>query len=189
MTIQLRCEQGTLLAATPQMLDPNFVHSVVLMCQHSGEGAYGLVINRRSDYTTRTLLAQHPLLGKYDHPIYIGGPVQLNAMQILHRVPERISGGVELVSGLWIGGELDQVARFIAEEERAEDRVRLLVGYSGWGAGQLDGELALGSWLPAPGAPEHVFHSEPQSLWKEVLKDIKSDLQGLGGEPPDPQWN
>ncbi len=187
--MELNCAQGTVLAATPDMLDPNFMHTVVMMCQHSGEGAYGLVINRRSDYTTKTLLAEHPLLSKYEHPIYIGGPVQLNSMQILHRVPERITGGAELVSGLWIGGELDEVARFIAEEERAEDRVRLLVGYSGWGAGQLDVELAGGSWLPAPGVPEHVFRNDPHNLWRDVLRDIRGELEGLHREPPDPQWN
>jgi putative transcriptional regulator len=74
MAMDLHAEQGTLLAATPDMLDPNFMHGVVLVCQHTNEGAYGLVINRRSEYTTKRLLAEHPLLGQVEHPIYVGGP-------------------------------------------------------------------------------------------------------------------
>ncbi|MCC6409942.1 MAG: YqgE/AlgH family protein [Planctomycetes bacterium] len=189
MSIKLHCEPGTLLAATPEMLDPNFMHAVVLVCQHANEGAYGLVLNRRSEYTTRTLLSEHPTLGRYDHPIYVGGPVQLNSMQILHRAPDHIDGGVELVPGLWIGGELDHVARFIAEQEATEDRVRLLVGYAGWGAGQLDAELAGGSWVPAPCAPEDVFRRDPENLWRDVLRTIRGELEGLENEPPAPEWN
>ena len=187
--MELHCESGTLLAAAPEMADPNFVHTVLLICQHTNKGAYGLVLNRRSEYTTRTLLSEHPTLGRYDHPIYVGGPVQLNSMQILHCAPDHIAGGQSLMHGLWIGGELDHVARFIAEQEATEDRVRLLVGYAGWGAGQLDAELASGAWLPAPGAPEHVFRRDPENLWRDVVRSVHGELEGLGREPPNPEWN
>ncbi|MCK6446785.1 MAG: YqgE/AlgH family protein [Planctomycetes bacterium] len=189
MSMDLHVEQGTLLAATPELLDPNFMHSVVLICQHTPEGAYGLVLNRRSEYTTRTLLSEHRTLGRYDHPIYVGGPVQLNSMQILHCVPEHIRDGVELVPGLWIGGELEHVAHYIAEHDASEDHVRLLVGYAGWGAGQLDAELAGGSWLPAPCTAEHVFRRDPENLWRDVMRTIRGELAGLENQPPDPEWN
>lgn len=189
MTEELRAAQGTLLAATPEMLDPNFMHGVVLVCQHTEDGAYGLVINRKSEYTTRKLLAEHPLLGQVDHPIYLGGPVQLNAMQILHRVPEHITGGAEILPGLWIGGDFDEVARFVSAATDAPDRVRLIIGYSGWSGGQLDRELAHGAWLPAPGSVEHVFEADADKLWRDVVRSLGPETQGMDLEPPHPSWN
>ena len=67
--------------------------------------------------------------------------------------------------------------------------LRLVVGYSGWGAGQLENELERGSWLPAPGAAEMIFMQEPRSMWRAVLRSIGEDAAGLENLPPDPHWN
>jgi putative transcriptional regulator len=111
-------------------------------------------------------------------------------MQILHRVPDAIHGSAELFEGVWIGGELDDVARFVAEEpERARVDLRLYIGYSGWSGGQLDGELAHGSWLPAPGSTIEIFAPDPSGVWREVMRSLGADWQGLDAQPPDPRWN
>jgi putative transcriptional regulator len=183
-------EPGSLLAAAPDMLDPNFMHSVVLMCRHTAEGAYGLVINRPASVTLDALAPDHPVLKKQKIPIFTGGPVGLDTLQFLHRANEAIPGGVEIASDLYLGGEIDALAAYLAKHKsKAKERVRLLVGYSGWGAGQLDGELASGSWLPASLDLNWVFQDDPQSTWRSVLRSLGGEVSGLADLPPDPSWN
>jgi putative transcriptional regulator len=188
--MDLRVAQGTLLAAGPELLDPNFMHAVVLIGEHTDQGAYGLVVNRRSTHTTRDVLSDDLVLGRLPIPIWIGGPVSLDTLQILHRVPERLTGGVEVAEGVWIGAELESLGQFAEEApEEFERSVRLFLGYSGWSAGQLEGELALGTWLPAPGTAERIFSDRPEALWRRVVRSLGRATEGLDEQPPDPAWN
>lgn len=188
--MDLRVAQGTLLAAGPELLDPNFMHAVVLIGEHTDQGAYGLVVNRRSTHTTREVLSDDLTLGRLPVPIWIGGPVSLDTLQILHRAPDRLTGGVEVADGVWIGAELEALGRFAEEDpQEFERKVRLYLGYSGWGAGQLEGELALGTWLPAPGTAERVFSDRPEGLWRRVVRSLGNAAEGLDEQPPDPAWN
>jgi len=191
MANMLRAAPGTFLAASPDMLDPNFMHSVVLMCQHDAEGAFGLVINQPAPVTVDDLLPEHPLLGKLAFPVFLGGPVGRDTLQFVHRVLDRISGGLPQTDGLWMGGQLEDLAQVISEDaDEMADRVRLLVGYSGWGEGQLDGELRIGSWVPAPLDPGLVFEGqEPERTWRKTLRSLGEGGAGLSQLPPDVSWN
>jgi putative transcriptional regulator len=190
MENELIVAQGAFLAAGPDLLDPNFMHAVVLMCSHGAQGAYGLVLNRPSEFRAREVLANHERMKRSALRLYIGGPVELETLQILHRAPDAIRGGVQLADDLWIGGELDEVGQLSAEDpERAERDVKLFLGYAGWGAGQLEGELASGSWLPAPGSALRVFQPDTAALWRQVVAGLGPDYKALALEPPDPEWN
>lgn len=190
MAHELIVTPGAFLAAAPDLLDPNFMHTVVLMCSHSEDGAYGLVLNRRSDFRAREVLGSHDTLSRSTLRVYVGGPVSLDTLQILHRAPDVIHGGLPLVPGLWIGGELDDIGRLCVDDPtRAERDVRLFLGYAGWGGEQLEGELSSGSWLPAPGKLERIFQSDSASLWRDVIRDLGPDFRSLAFEPPEPEWN
>jgi putative transcriptional regulator len=187
---RLMTEPGSLLAAAPDMLDPNFMHTVVLMCRHAEDGAYGLVINRPAAVTLDVLAPSHPLLKDQRFPIHTGGPVGLDTLQFLHRAGDRIPGGVEIATDLFLGGDVDALATFLKKEgPKARRQVRLLVGYSGWGAGQLENELASGSWLPAPLREDWIFAPDARSTWREVLRSLGGEASGLVDLPPDPSWN
>jgi putative transcriptional regulator len=187
---RLVTEPGSLLAAAPDMLDPNFMHAVVLMCRHNEEGAYGLIINRPAAVTLDVLAPDHPVLKKQRFPVFAGGPVGLDTLQFLHRAGDAIPGGVEIATGLFLGGEIDALADYLAKHKgRARRKVRLIVGYSGWGEGQLEGELASGSWLPAALDNDWVFESDPQATWRSVLRSLGGEASGLVDLPPDPSWN
>ena len=190
MTMELRASAGAFLVSVPQMMDPNFMHSVVLVCEHSAEGAVGLVVNRRSPATVRELLPDHPVFSKLDFPVFGGGPVGLDTLQFVHRAADRIAGGYELSDGIVLGGSMEDLARFLEEEEHPERSVRLFLGYSGWGEHQLDGELETGSWVPAPPDPGLVFSNDPpEAVWRRALRSIGSEGEGLSQLPPDVSWN
>lgn len=190
MARELRVEAGTLLAAFPDMLDPNFMHSVVLICQHSEQGAYGVVTNRATGLVVKKLLSHHPLLGRSNFPVFLGGPVDHNTLQFVHMVPEKIPGGLSIDGKLWLGGELDALGTYLTENPRvARRKVRLFLGYAGWSAGQLDTELGTGSWLPAPPATDAIFGEPGETTWRRVVRSIGREGDGLEQLPPDVSWN
>jgi len=182
---------GMLLAAWPDMLDPNFMHGVILVCQHAPAGAYGVVVNRPSPNTTADLLGDHPVLGQVPFPVHVGGPVEPETMQFLHTVPDEVPGGTCLDGRIWFGGEIEGVARLIsADFDRAKRCVRVLVGYAGWGAGQLESELGTGSWLPAPPSDALIFdEAGGVDTWRRVIQSIGGGADGLADLPPDVSWN
>jgi len=188
--MDVELEPGTLLAAAPDMLDPNFMHAIVLMCRHAPEGAYGLVVNRPATVTLDVLLPDHPVLGRVRFPVHAGGPVGLDTLQFVHQVPREVRGGVPVAGGLYLGGELEDLSRLLARRglQAARD-VRAIVGYSGWGAGQLEGEIASGSWLPARLDRRWVFRSEEQRTWRALVRSLGRQAAGLEDLPPDPSWN
>ena len=181
---------GTLLLAVPQMLDKNFMHTVVLVCQHEAGGAYGIVVTRPAFIEVGRLFPEHALLSQLSFPVRRGGPVGEEAFQFLHRVPDAIAGGLELCGGLYLGGDLDSFAEYIATEATAARDVRCFVGYSGWGEGQLEAEFEIGSWLPIPFAPGLVFSEElPEVIWRRAIRSLGGGGEGLSHLPPDVSWN
>lgn len=187
---RLVAEPGSVLAAAPDMLDPNFMHSVVLICRHTEEGAYGFVVNRPASVMLDTLAPDHPVLGKQSFPVFTGGPVGLDTLQFLHRAGQDIPGGIEIGAGLFLGGDLDALGSYLEKDsDRAQRNVRLLVGYSGWAAGQLEGELATGSWLPAALEQDWIFGKDAQATWRSVLRSLGGGVSDLADLPPDPSWN
>lgn len=170
--MEVQVPGGALLAAWPGMSDPNFSRTVLLVCQHGEQGAYGLVLNRQLDLTVDRLLPDHPILGGLATPVFLGGPVDHSRLQFVHMLPGRIRGGHEICTGLWLGGELDALAEVLAESERGEipaPAVRLFLGYAGWSAGQLEYELSEGTWLPAPLETGLVFATHGDEAWSKII--------------------
>ena len=188
----LRVPAGSFIAAWPDLRDPNFAHSVVLVCQHDVRGAYGLVVNRLLGLSVRDLVPDHPLLGQLATPTYLGGPVDHSQMQFLHRWPDRISGGVEVAHGVYLGGDVEELAEELTRQDTPAgedpDGVRMIVGYSGWDAGQLEAELAQGAWVPATVDRRHVFSGEGETTWRAVVRSVRGG-DSLGNTAPEVDWN
>lgn len=186
---ELRAAPGTILAASPDLPDSNFSHTALVVCEHSAEGAFGLVFNRPAELAVYQMFPEHPLLHACRQPVFWGGPVGMDSAQFLHRVPDEIPGGAELAAGVHLGGDFEELAGLLHEDpERAASDVRVFVGYAGWGEGQLDVELAGGSWLPALLDPAVLFGGGEESAWRAVIRSI-SGMDGLSHQPPDSSWN
>ncbi len=181
---------GTLLLSVPQMLDPHFMHTVVLMVEHSADGAYGLVVNRDIGVTVKALFPDHARLSNSDFPVYSGGPVGSDQLTFLHCLAGDIPGGHEVAPGLYLGGDPEAMARVLASSADVSHELRLIIGYSGWGEGQLEGELSVGSWVPAPYDPALVFEPAVQeAAWRQALRGLGKEGEGLSHLPPDVTWN
>lgn len=182
----LRLAPGDLLAANPQLEDPNFARALVLVCEHTDAGAFGLVLNRPTGVALDQLLADHPTLGDCEVDVFLGGPVGHTHLHFVHCVPGRITGGTALRPGLWFGGEIDELGRYLAERGTRGgpvDEVRAFLGYAGWDEGQLDAELESGSWIPVRGRDEWIFCEAGDDAWRAA---VESALESSGDEPPEP---
>ena len=191
MEQELRVATGTLLASSPDLLDPNFMHSLSVMCEHTEEGAYGLVVNKQSSLTVDRLLPDDPVFGKLALPVWWGGPVGGDTMQVLHRIPEHVPSGLPLGEGLFLGATLEELAEFVQGRELSEitDHFRFILGYAGWGAGQLEGELSSGSWLPLRLDVDLVFQYAQEPVWQRAVRSLGDEGRGLAVMPPELGWN
>jgi len=188
--MELRVAPGSFLVSVPQMLDPNFMHTVVLVCEHGAEGAVGLVVNRPPSARIGDLLPEHPGFSELDIPVHQGGPVGLDTLQFVHTAGERIPGGLELPNGLYLGGDMQALGEFLGNEKEPQRRVRVFLGYAGWGGGQLEEELQTGSWVPAPADPRLLFSAEPaEDIWRSSLRSLGIAGENLSQLPPDISWN
>ena len=174
--------RGSLLVAAPQLLDPNFRRTVVLVADHGEEGAMGVILNRPSGMTVADAAPDlEPLVGG-EAPIFAGGPVQPTSGVVLAEVTEAdepVFGDIVLVPGL---GELADVID-------GAGSVRVFAGYAGWGPGQLDGELEREDWIVEPAQPSDVFNEEPDGLWATVLERKGGQYALLARMPEDPSLN
>jgi putative transcriptional regulator len=174
--------RGSLLIAAPQLLDPNFRRTVVLVADHGDEGAMGVILNRPSGMTVADAAPDlEPLIGP-SAPIFAGGPVQPTSGVVLAEVAEAdepVFGDIVLVPGL---GELADVVD-------GAGSIRVFAGYAGWGPGQLDDELGREDWILAPAQPSDVFSEEPETLWGSVLERKGGQYALLARMPEDPSQN
>jgi putative transcriptional regulator len=171
-----RLESGTILVAREALTDPNFNNTIVLLCQYGESGAYGLVLNRT---------AHMPLHEIFEHPpempgepgqkrrVYIGGPVQSTELQILQIGPDPVEHSLEIVPGVHLGGAWEQVEDFLSQDPRS---LRLFLGYSGWGEGQLEEEVEAGAWEVHP-VDVRALLEAPESLWGEGWAALRRFLE------------
>ena len=169
--------QGNLVIASPHLMDPNFIRTVVLMIQHSEEGAFGVVLNRRSDRTVQEIwekMGEDPCGG--DRPIHLGGPV-VGPLMAVH-AHEELSD-IKVLDGVYFSTQKEKLQQLVLEES---EPYRLLIGYAGWGEGQLESELETGSWITTAATYDYVFHEphdvndDEHDLWTKVTKDLTDSV-------------
>jgi putative transcriptional regulator len=162
--------EGHLLVACPQLADPNFARSLVLMIQHNQEGAFGLVVNHPIAKTIQELwreVGSAPCHSR--QPVYVGGPVP-GPLMALHDRPKLAE--MEVVPGVFFAAKKQHLDELVMSEEPA---YKLFVGHAGWGAGQLENEIHQGAWRSLAAAAEHVF-STADTLWEVIFRELGHSL-------------
>ena len=172
-----------LLVSMPQMLDPNFSKTVVLLAEYGAHGAFGLVLNRRMDEPARAIVtADEPLNIHPGMYLFTGGPVEPTRAWILTANGTLDPDALEVMNGVYLSASPTLVRRTLEAEPDPE--TRMVVGYAGWGAGQLDVELAEGSWLLTPVESDLIFKTSADSMWEAAIRRLGAEpsmLQGSSG--------
>ena len=180
-----------LLLAMPQVLDPSFHRSVVLLLHHEDEGSFGFIVNRPTGIKVTDILKGMDIgwQGHDEAVAYLGGPVQQNLGTVLF-TPIAPNGGpddtaTEVVPGVALTQHIGDLSR-LAEDP--PDRFRLLLGYAGWGEGQLMEEILRNDWLTAPVSGDLIFAPDPEQVWEDALRSVGIDPAALpawipGGTP------
>ena len=165
----------------PQLVDPNFSRTVVLLCKHNEEGALGLVVNRPLVTTGRvTVNLDPPVSTDRDLQVWIGGPVEPERTWILvGRDPEEheMLSGSRIADGVYLSTSPDLLRRLLDPDP--PPLVRLIVGYSGWGPGQLEAELHASSWLLSDVNRDLVFNTPPDRMWETAIRRLGADPSAL----------
>ena len=177
--------KGRLLLATPPLEDPNFDRTVIYMLEHHDEGALGLVLNRPSEEELAEPLDAWIGLQSDPSQVFVGGPVEPDALIALARTREPLEQPDEHLAPL--SGDIAS-ADLAADPALMIDSIselRVFRGYSGWGPGQLDGEIEAGAWLVLDLDPGDLFTDTPDELWRAVLRRQPGRLAWLAEAPDD----
>lgn len=178
---------GHLLVASPQLTDPNFGRSLVLLIEHNREGALGVIVNRPMGKSIQELWREVGSAPCYSQqPVYLGGPVP-GPLMSLHTKPHLAEA--QPAPGVFFAAKKHNLDQLVLSEDPS---YKIFLGHSGWGAGQLEGELHEGAWRTLPATPDYVFSTD-ETLWDIVFRQLGQTLLksilNVKELPPDPMVN
>ena len=177
--------RGKLLIAGATLPDPNFARTVVLICEHSADGALGLVLNRAGELLVGESAPELAELLGDDATIDLGGPVQTDALLVLAEFEHPEQAGIRVVENVGLVGDGSEIEDLVEETLRA----RVFAGYAGWGPGQLDAELEREDWFVAPAGIDDIFNPDADELWARVLARKGAHFALVARMPIDPSVN
>lgn len=177
--------RAQLLVASPQLLDPNFARTVVLITEHNDEGAMGIVLNRPATTTVTEAAPELEDLVLPGDNVFVGGPVQPASVIVLAEWDTPDEAAVPVFDGVgFVGADADP-----EELARTVSRARVFAGFAGWGPDQLEAELERDDWILEPALPDDVFAEAPEQLWSDVLARKGGEYALVARMPLDPSLN
>jgi len=178
--------KGQLILDQGKLHGSFFHRTVILVCEHDPEGAFGLILNRTApNKVGDALVANLPERIKQER-LYLGGPVQPQALSYLHKgnfVPD-----ANVLPNLSLGHSLDTLLD-LADSFSPDQQFKIFAGYAGWSPGQLEDEMKRDTWMIHPASVELVFHPEPAKLWPSILREKGFKYRLIAEGPEDPSWN
>ncbi len=182
-----RLDKGTMLISSPDLDQGILFRSVVLLCEHTSAGSFGVIINKPLEIEMPEEIAV--LQQRNSHPLEIraGGPIQTSQMMLLHSSDSIPNQTIEICPGVYLGGDL----QFLHDAMSSTNSTSLCLcfGYLGWTGGQLEQEFMDGDWFLYPGSAEHVFDIHPDGIWKRLLHSMGGRYATLATIPEDVSLN
>ncbi len=178
--------KGQLLLDSGQLRGSFFQRTVVLICQHDAEGAFGLVLNRNTGSKVGEMIVADLPDTLKSCPLFLGGPVQPSALSFLHT--DAFIPDANVLPNLSLGHSLDTLME-IGESFSVTKKVKLFAGYAGWSPGQLEEEMQRKAWLTHPASIDLVFDGSPERLWQKILEQKGWRYKLIAQMPEDPSLN
>jgi putative transcriptional regulator len=177
---------GKLLVSEPFLPDPNFERTIILLCEHNDEGSFGFVLNKPANAQVADVLDE---LAAFNGMAHVGGPVQQDTLQYVHRLPD-IDNSIEIMRGVYWGGKFKSICQRINTGLATEQDIKFFLGYSGWAAGQLNEELKENVWIVS----QHVdtaliFETQADNMWQKALQLMGGRFSVYSNYPVDPRMN
>ena len=164
---------GLFLVASPDIADPRFAETVILLVEHSQQGSHGLIINRRTSTTASEFFPDFDIAATAQHLIHVGGPVALGHFAFLYRIGERHAEGKAVIDDVYFHNDIVLLERLMA---MAGTPLRIFLGYAGWAPGQLQWELQRGDWELTNARADDVFRDSIDGLWRELSRHRRGVL-------------
>jgi len=182
---EIKLKQGIMLVSAPHLKD-FFKRSVIYITEHNENGSVGFVLNKPTKFSITDIVEEFP---EFPSKVFIGGPVQADLVNIIHKAGDILTGGIEICDGIYWGCDFD-ILKLLAEENRINaDDILFFVGYSGWSPGQLESEIMANSWILTESTENYIFNKEPGKIWNRILKDMGGDYAIISMFPEDPSVN
>jgi putative transcriptional regulator len=187
MNTYSQLQTGKLIIAEPFMLDPHFRRSVVLLTEHREDGSVGFIMNKMLDARLNDVVSDFP---KFDAPLFYGGPIATDTIHYLHNVGDLLEGSTRISSGVYWGGNWQNL-KFLIDAKLIEPKhIRFFIGYSSWAEGQLREEVQdYKSWLVGDMHANYLFHAQPKTLWRTVLQHKGNAFSIIADMPEDNHLN
>lgn len=182
-----KLEKGCLLLAEPAILgDATFARAVILLAEHNANGSVGFILNKPFTFTLNELVPAIQVAYK----LYNGGPVEEDNLYFIHNVPHLIPNSVEISQGIYWGGDFELTKNLLNAGRISPQNIRFFLGYSGWGAHQLENELADQAWIVTQNTYQETLIAQSASqLWKKQLQQLGGDYLIWANAPENPQFN
>jgi putative transcriptional regulator len=182
-----KVEKGSLLIASPDIEKGVYTRSVVLVCEHTSAGSFGLIINKPFNYELPIELQSIESINNPKLQLRIGGNMQPSQMMLLHSSPQNQDQTLKILDNVYLGGDVQFLGDILSHENSPD--IFLCFGYTGWTIGELDKELAQNMWFPYPGSFELIFRSSPEKLWQSTLQQMGGKFSSLSSIPDDLSLN
>jgi putative transcriptional regulator len=177
---------GCLLVSEPHLPDSNFDRTVILLCKHDESGSFGFVLNRPSNVKISELIKDADGI---DLSVNVGGPVEQNTLHFIH-MDENLPDSEKVDDMFYWGGDFDLLLNWIKDGVIDGKNYRFFLGYSGWGAGQLDEEIKENSWIVIkPDNVKFLFQQKEDDMWKNILGELGGRFSMYSKYPVDPRLN
>jgi putative transcriptional regulator len=178
--------KGQLLLDSGQLSGSFFQHTVVLICQHDAEGAFGLMLNRGTGKSVGDMIVADLPEALKECPLYVGGPVQPSALSFIYSDP--LLPDANVMANLSLGHSIEELVE-LGEGLSPVRKIKMFAGYAGWSPGQLEGEMTRKSWLTYPASLELVFDTAHEELWRNILRRKGWKYKLLAQAPEDLSTN